>query len=376
MKLTALAVGVALLGAACGDDSGTPVGDAAIDRAPADGMVDAAPPDAAPDAAPACSVLAGGSGGGFMDGTGSMAQFNFPQGLAIDSAGTLYLGDYGNHRIRKIAPDGTTTTLAGNGMAGFFDGTGGPTGTTQFNGPAGVAVDSAGNVYTGDFYGARIRKIAPDGTTTTLSGNGMPGDVDGTGGPTGTSQFLYPNHLTVDGAGNVYVISANKVRKVAPDGTSSVLAGNGAGYVDGTGGRNGTTQLNFGGEDVGGLAVDSAGFVYAAEFVNSRIRKIAADGTTTTLAGNGGQNSMDGTGGPTGTAQFYGPFGAALDSTGNLYVADFGSNKIRKVAPDGTTTTIADNCGGMLVNLRGVALRGNTIYVVSGQGRVWAIRLP
>jgi len=95
-----------------------------------------------------------------------------------------------------------------------------------------------------------------------------------------------------------------------------------------------------------------------------------------TLAGNGGQNSMDGTGGPTGTAQFYAPFGAALDSTGNLYVAEYGTNKIRKVAPDGTTTTIPDSCGGMLVNIRGVAVGGSTVYVVSGAGLVWAIRVP
>src|SRR5262249_6780756 len=154
------------------------------------------------------STLAGNGTGGFVDGTGGPAgttQFQHPGGLAIDGAGNLYVGDIDNNRIRVVAPDGTTTTLAGNGGAGAVDGTGRPTGTTQINGPQAVALDGAGNVYVAEWRGNRVRKIAPSGDTTTLAGNGGLGWADGSGGPGGTAMFGSPAGLAIDMLGSLYV---------------------------------------------------------------------------------------------------------------------------------------------------------------------------
>jgi outer membrane protein OmpA-like peptidoglycan-associated protein len=288
------------------------------------------------------TTLAGNRSSGFFDGTGGptgTTRFNRPKSVALDATGNIYVTDRDNHRIRKITPDGTTTTLTGNGTAGFTDGTGGPTGTTQFNHPEGIAVDTAGNVYVGDSINHRIRKITPDGTTTTLTGNGTAGFTDGTGGTTGTTQFRFPFGVALDTAGNLYVTELNnRIRKITPDGTTTTLTGNGtAGFVDGTGGPTGTTQFNR----PEGITVDTAGNVYVADRDNNRIRKITPNGTTTTLAGNGELGFADGTGGPTGTAKFKAPTGVAVDRSGNVYVADNDNNRIRKITPDGTTTTLA-----------------------------------
>jgi sugar lactone lactonase YvrE len=150
-------------------------------------------------------VLAGEGGFSFQDGPPDKAQFFEPSGVALDDAGYVYVADNGNECIRKVAPDGTTSTLAGNGDTGFTDGTGGPLGTTTFFAPVSVAVDAAGYVYVADFQNNSVRKVAPDGTTITLAGNGTQGYVDGTLGRNGTTEFNGPNSVAVDGQGNVYV---------------------------------------------------------------------------------------------------------------------------------------------------------------------------
>jgi hypothetical protein len=139
------------------------------------------------------SRLTGNGISGSVDGpaTGT-TDLREPSGVAVDGAGNVYVADSMDHRIRKVAPDGTTGTLAGNGTPGWFDGTGGATGNAQFDQPSGVAVDGAGNVYVADSGNRRIRKIAPDGTTSTLAGNGTVGYFDGTGGPQGTTMFVAP----------------------------------------------------------------------------------------------------------------------------------------------------------------------------------------
>jgi hypothetical protein len=351
-----------------------------------------------PDLLPLCegktvSTLAGNGVDKFADGSGGAsgtAQFDSPAAVAVDTAGNVYVADTNANRIRKIAPDGTTTTLAGNGTAGFLDGTGGPNGTTQLHSPRGVAVDAAGNVYVADLQNYRIRKVAPDGTTTTLTGKGVPGFFDGSGGAGGTTQLVAPWGLAVDGGGNLYVGDGARVRKVAPDGSTSTLAGNGTvGFSDGTGGAAGTTQFRL----AAGVAVDVAGNVYVADYLDHRVRKIASDGVTSTLAGNGAVGFFDGTGGAAGTTQLRYPAGVAVDGAGSVYVAEAGLSfgpgsdyaRIRKLAADGSTTTLSgngtpgylDGTGGAagtsrFDDARGIAVdSGGGVYVAdAGNGRV------
>ena len=262
------------------------------------------------------TTFAGSGTQGSADGTGAAAQFYGPAGVAVDSSGTMYVSDMGNQRIRKITPTGVVTTFAG-GIPGFADGTGA---AAQFNNPAGVAVDSSGSVYVADGGNSRIRKITTAGVVTTFAGSGVAGFADGTGT---AAQFLGPDNVAVDSSGTVYVgdIYSNRIRKITPAGVVTTLAVSGAaGSLDGTGAA---AQFN----NPQGVAVDSSGTVYVADYVNQRIRKITPAGVVTTLAG-GAQGFADGTGT---AAQFNNPSGVAVDSLGTVYVADYGNNRIRKI---------------------------------------------
>ena len=186
------------------------------------------------------STLAGSSTAGNVNGTGTAAQFNGPQGLGVDAAGNVYVADYGNNRIRKITPAGVVTTLA--------DGTG----TAVFsNLPSSVTVDTAGNVYVTEQGLNRIQKITSAGVVTTLAGGGY-GFLDGTGT---AAQFRSPCAVAVDAAGYVYVASENRIRKISPGGLVTTLAGSGTGgFANGNG-----ILAQFNGEN--GVAVDAAGYV-------------------------------------------------------------------------------------------------------------------
>ena len=228
----------------------------------------------------------------------------------------------------------TVSTLSGTGVRGCVDGSGGINGTTQFDGVYGVAVDEFGNVYVADACNHRIRKITPDGTTTTFAGNGTPGFADGTGGANGTAQFNAPYSVDVSSDGLVYVADNlnNRIRVISPDGMGgsavTTLAGNGTkGFTDGTGQASGTTQFHR----PTGVCVSATGTIYVADSLNDRIRQISADGTTTTLAGNRNRGHVDGTLGPKGTAQFSFPFRVAVDHFGSVYLADSDNNCIRKI---------------------------------------------
>ena len=203
-----------------------------------------------------------GSTAGFADGTGGAAQFNGPYGVAVDYSGTAYVADGNNHRIRKITSAGVVTTLAGSGARGFSDGTGV---AAQFNYPIGVAVDSSGTVYVADAGNNRIRKITPAGVVTTLAGYAA-GSADGTGG---AAQFKDPRGVAVDPSGTVYVADYgnHRIRKITPAGVVTTLAGSTAGFADGTGSA-ARFNVPF------GVAVDSSGTVYVADYCNHRIRKI------------------------------------------------------------------------------------------------------
>ncbi len=284
------------------------------------------------------STLAGRAGIGSQDGQGSAAQFSLSSGVVVDSAGNTYVADTGNSTIRKITPDGTTTTLAGlAGQTGSADGTGS---AARFFNPIGIALDSAGTLYVADTNNYTIRKVTAGGAVTTLAGlarNG--GFTDGSGN---AARFLLPLGITLDSAGNAYVSDSanNTIRKITPAGAVTTLAGVGqapsAGSVDGTG-----TNARF--NHPRSVAVDGSGNVYVADTTNSVIRKISTGGAVTTLAGTvGTAGGADGTGS---AAQFNAPFDVAVDSSGNVYVADTRNNTIRKVTPAGVVTTVAGVAG-------------------------------
>jgi sugar lactone lactonase YvrE len=283
---------------------------------------------------------------GFADGQGAAAQFNVPIGIAIDSTGNVYVADTQNNRVRKISPDGEVTTLAGSGMSGNTDGQGT---AARFDFPTGVAVGSAGNIYVADTFNHLIRKISPDGEVTTLAGSTM-GFADGQGTEV---QFNMPYKVVVDSAGNICVadFGNNRIRKISPDGNVSTLAGNSAaGFADGQG-----AAAQFNGPI--GITLGSAGNIYVADFSNNRIRKVSPDGYVTTLAGSGMAGFTDGQGA---MAQFNEPVGVAVDSAGNVYVADQFNDRIRKISPDGNVSTLAGDGTEGYADGQGTTARFNT----------------
>lgn len=274
------------------------------------------------------TTLAGSTTAGSTDGTGSAASFSGPAGVAVDSSGNVYVADSKNNEIRKITPAGVVTTLAGSTTAGSANGTGS---AASFDLPVGVAVDSAGNVYVADTFNNEIRKITPTGVVTTLAGSTTAGDADGTGS---AASFNGPEGVAVDASGNVYVADTgnNEIRKITPTGVVTTLAGSlTAGSNDGTG-----TAASFNGPT--GIAVDSVGNLYVADHNNNEIREITPSGVVTTLAGSTTAGNSDGTGS---SASFSQPQSVAVDGVGNVYVADSGNNEIRLVAPTGVVTTLA-----------------------------------
>ena len=283
------------------------------------------------------STLAGLAGSvGSADGTGSAARFFQPAGVAVDSAGTVYVADSGNYTIRTITPSGVVSTFAGlAGSRGSADGTGSD---ARFYLPQGVAVDSAGTVYVADTSNYTIRTITPSGAVSTLAGvAGSRGSADGTGT---AARFNYPNGVAVNGAGIVYVADTpnNTVRKIDPSGVVSTLAGvaGSFGSADGTG-----SAASF--ISPQGVAVDGAGNVYVADTGNYTIRKITPSGVVSTLAGLAAHSgSADGTGS---AARFFQPVGVAVDGLGTLYVADSGNYTIRKITPSGVVSTFAGLAG-------------------------------
>jgi type IX secretion system substrate protein/NHL repeat-containing protein len=226
----------------------------------------------------AVTTLAGSGGFGFLDGVGSVAQFKNPTGIDVDASGNVYVADRNNHMIRKITPAGVVTTLAGSGTQGFADGTGT---AAQFNSPTGVAVDASGNVYVADNNNNRIRKITAAGVVSTLAGSGTNFFADGIGT---AAMFKNPYGLAVDGSGNVYVGDEfnNRIRKITPSGAVTTIAGSAS-----SGNTDGSAALF---SSPKGIAVDAFGNLFVADSNNNAIRKeattITLSGDATGQAGN------------------------------------------------------------------------------------------
>jgi len=308
------------------------------------------------------TTFAGSGVAGFADNTGVLAQFSAPSGVACDAAGNVYIGDEGNHCIRKITPLGVVTTLAGlGGTSGFADGTGT---AARFNNPARLCIDAAGNLYVPDASNHRIRRVTPGGVVTTIAGSGTAASLDGTGL---AAQFNLPTGTAVDAAGNVYVAESggNRIRKISPAGVVTTLAGNGtASSVDGTGAA---ATVNA----PAGLATDAAGMLYIIESASNRVRTISQSGVVTTFAGTGTAGLVDGT---LTASQFAWMRGAVADAAGNLYITDTGNNTIRKisiVAPVVTSFTPTNAYPMQAVTITGTDFFGVTQVRFGGINAAW-----
>ncbi|MEU7280106.1 RICIN domain-containing protein [Streptomyces sp. NPDC045431] len=277
------------------------------------------------------STVAGtGSPGRGAEGVSALsAALQNPRGIALDSAGDLYITDCGNHRIRKITmADGKIRTFAGTGT-GAHGGDGALATATHLHTPLDVAVDSAGDVYIADYGNHRIRKVTADGKISTVAGTGSPGLA-----PDGTlataAQLKNPTAVTVDSAGNLYIADYGnqRVRKVTKaDGKIRTVAGTGAAAFGGDGVQAVSAPLST----PMAMVVDSAGDLYIADRDNHRVRKVAADGKISTVAGTG-TATYGGDGESAASAKLKSPHGLAVDCVDTLYIADHANNRVRKVA--------------------------------------------
>lgn len=281
------------------------------------------------------ATYAGTGEPGYRDGPAAQAQFNVPAGLAIDTDGNLYVFDWWNFRVRMISPEGMVSTLAGSGEPGYADG---PAAVAKFRGLAvQLAIDTNGNLIVPDSGNHRIRLVTKDGWVTTLAGTGEPGYRDG---PADQAQFNNPTAVAIDTAGNIYVgdTDNNRIRVITPEGQVRTLAGSGEpGYSDGPG-----AVAQF--DAPSSVAVSPAGDVVVGEGLpwlfraTRRLRIITPDGEVATLAGSGEPGHKDG---PAAEARFVMPTAMAFDAHGYLLVADPGEARLRLVTPEGQVYTLA-----------------------------------
>ena len=319
------------------------------------------------------STLAGSGTASFADGTGTSASFNVPGAVALDSTGVAYIADTSNQRIRVVNQAGVVTTLAGNGTAGYADGAGA---NAMFTNPSGIAVDASGNVYVADAGNSVIRAITPGGVVTTLAGSpGVFGYADGTGT---AANFNNMKQLAIDSSGNIFVADYSNycVRKVTPAGVVTSMpgcqqysvtsvavdpSGNVFFYYPGynynvmykiaVGSSSATTFAGRSGvpssvdgvgtlsafnNGNGGMTSDASGNVYMFEDLSIRIRKISPTANVTTLAGTGTFADGNGT-----SAMFYNSYGIAVDANGTAYIADTGNHRVRIVSKSGAVSTLA-----------------------------------
>ena len=286
-------------------------------------------------AQPGLSFVAGSVGGlGNLGGSGSQARFNYPIGIAVDGAGNRYVADWQNHVIRKVRADGSVSTLAGAmSKPGAADGSGA---AARFNYPQSIAIDRAGTLYVADTNNQTIRKISAQGVVTTIAGRvGESGSTDGRGS---AARFSYPQGIAVDAAGTVLVSDTynHTLRTISPGGVVATLAGSAGnfGILDGV-----RSAARF--SNPQGLVTDAARNIYVADAGSGLLRKVTPAGIVTTLAGSLTNFGLkDGTGTAAG---FEGLSNLTIDASGTLYGADQYAQRIRRITQEGVVTTLPVN---------------------------------
>jgi DNA-binding CsgD family transcriptional regulator/sugar lactone lactonase YvrE len=266
-------------------------------------------------------------------GPAIQAELSSPQALAVDPAGAVLIADTGNNRVRRVDPSGTIVTVAGTGATGF-SGDGGPATAAELDQPGGLAIGFGNQVYVADSGNDRVRLIRADGTITTVAGTGED-TYAGDGGPATSAPLRLPRGLAFDPEGNLFIADAlnDRVRRVDVTGRISTIAGTGDGGLTGDGGRAIDAQLRLSNGTVEGsgsaLAVDSEGDLYIADSGNHRVRRVSIDGTITTVAGTGA--GFGGDGGAADAALLQMPLSVAIAPDGDLLIADTGNDRVREV---------------------------------------------
>jgi sugar lactone lactonase YvrE len=289
------------------------------------------------------TTVAGNSNAGFSGdgGQASVAEINYPTGVTPDANGNLYIADYGNNRIRKVNSSGVITTAAGNGLAAY-SGDGGQATVAELNHPNGTAIDAFGNLYIADVFNNRIRKVSTLGIISTVVGNGAQG-YSGDGAVAIAANLDHPSQVVLDAIGNIYFADQNNnvIRKVNTAGIINTIVGNGIPAYSGDGGLATACEINYS----NGVALDAAGNVYISDQGNSRVRKVNTAGIINTIVGTGVMG-FSGDGGQATIAKLTNPTAVSFGCDGNLYISDYGNNRIRKVNSLGIISTIAGNGTG------------------------------
>jgi trimeric autotransporter adhesin len=300
--------------------------------------------------------VSGLSGNG---GQATAANLANPADVIMDTAGNIYVVDFGNNDVREVHTGGLISTFAGNGVSGF-SGDGGQARNAELSNCCGLAIDLKGNIYISDRGNNRIRAIDTAGIITTYAGNGF-GGYAGDGGPATAAELAGSNGIFMDAPGNLYIADYqnNRVRKVNTDSIITTIAGTGTAGFSGDGGLATAADLDA----PMGVAVDAAGNVYVADHYNSRIREIMAnDSNIYTFAGNG-VASFSGDGGPATAAEISAPTGVCLDNSGNLYISDEGNSRVREV-----TSTIT--------NVNNISVANNVLVYPNPNNGQFTIQLP
>ena len=274
-------------------------------------------------------------------GAATSAELSNPSGVAEDASGNLYIADYWNNVIRMVTPTGTISTFAGN-TTGGFSGDGGPATAAELDGPVAVAVDYGGNVYIADQNNERIRMVNTSGTISTFAGNGTKG-YTGDGIAATAAELSLPDAIAIDKLGDVYIADLDNYRvRMVYSGIITTVAGSGIQGTSGDGGPATAADLN----GITGLAVDNTKpIIYITDQGGSSVRMVGLSKNISTIAGNG-TAGFSGDGGPATAAELKTPAGLWVDTASNLYIADYGNNRIRVVNSSGVITTIAGTVSG------------------------------